>query len=339
MKILYRYISWNLIKNFLLLIGFFSIVIVSSQLLHLPSILYHIGLFKFLQVLFFVNLSFLKYQVFFGFFIASLIVGYSLRENREIYAIYSSGVSRGQLVSPVIWLSIVFVILAGIISLFLVPYANRERAQFITINVKQHILDSVSEKNFMKLSERLTIYVGKKNENSMEDIFIYNGNGGLSISAKKATFRGNHIILKNGYIQIPSQEGFNLLKFEKYDFDLSVDYMKKYEFEDMENEKLINIIKGKNKRQINRAIAVLTDRILFTIPFLFIGIIGFLMGIQVEKSRDTLIGIVVIISIIYMAFNTYFIKLIQKGSINPAVYAVIVIAYFGAILFWLLKKK
>ncbi|WP_029519779.1 LptF/LptG family permease [Persephonella sp. IF05-L8] len=339
MKILYRYISWNLIKNFLLLIGFFSIVIVSSQLLHLPSVLYHIGFFKFLQVLFFVNLSFLKYQVFFGFFIASLIVGYSLRENREIYAIYSSGISRGQLISPVLWLSIVFVVVAGVISLFLVPYANRERAQFITVNVKQHILDSISEKNFMKLSERLTIYVDKKNENSMEDIFIYNGNGGLSISAKEATFKGNHIILKNGYIQIPSQEGFNFLKFEKYDFDLSVDYMKKYEFEDLENKKLIEFIKGKDNKQKNRAIAVLTDRVLFTIPFLFIGIIGLLMGIQIEKSRDTLIGIAVIISIIYMTFNTYFIKLIQKGNLHPAIYLIVVIGYFGVILFWLYRKK
>ncbi|SNZ02133.1 lipopolysaccharide export system permease protein [Persephonella hydrogeniphila] len=338
MKILYRYLSFNIIKYFFILVGFFSVIIVSSQLLHLPSILYHAGIIKFFQILIFVNLSFLKYQLLFGFFIAAVIVGYTIRENREIYAIYSSGVSKKQLLYPVFFVSILFFILSIFISFIVVPYANRERAQFITLNVKKHILDSIVEKNFMKLSDDITIYVHEKDENRMRYIFIHNRKKRVTITAEEANFSDNRLILKNGYIQLPSQDGFNLLKFEKYRFVLDVKYIKKYEFEDLENKILLKIIK-ENRKLKNRALAVLTDRAFYGIPFVFVGVLGFFMGIQLYKSRDTLISIAVIISILYLVMNTYFIKLIQKGSINPVIYGVMLIIYFGILTAYFYKKR
>ena len=338
MKILYKYISIGIAKYFLILIAFFSVVIVSSQLLHLPSIMYHTGIFKFFQTLFFVNLSFFKFQLFFGFFIASLFVGYGLRENREIYAIYSAGISKNQILIPVFVISIFFLIFALIVSMLIVPFANRERAQFITINVKKHILDSLVEKNFMKLSENITIYVQKKENNEMRNIFIFNRKEGLTITAQKAIFINNILTLKNGFIQIPGNNGFNLMKFDTYRFTLDIKYMKKYQFEDLDNETLINIIKTNSKEKF-KAIGVLTDRILFSIPFLFIGVLGFMMGIEMSKNRDSLIGLVVLISIIYLVLNTYSIKLIQKSSINPLFYLLFLIVYFGGITYYFYKKK
>ncbi len=338
MKILYRYIGKSILKYFFILIGFFSVVIVSSQLLHLPSIIYHAGLIKFLQVLFFVNLSFLKYQLFFGFFLSSVLVGYSLRENREIYAIYSAGISKNQLVFPVAVVSLIFVITALFVSLFTVPYANRERAQFITLNVKKHILDSIVQQNFMKLSEDLTIYVTRKDGNKMKDIFIYNRKQGITITAKQAEFFNNRLVLKNGYIQLPSKEGFNILRFEKYRFILDVKYIKRYEFEDLDNETLLKIVRSDYKLK-NQALAVLTDRIFFGIPFIFSGILGFLMGTQINRSRDSIVTLAILISIFYLVINTYFIKLIQKGSINPLIYGVILTLYFGLLMFYFYKKR
>ncbi len=338
MKILYLYIGKSILKYFFVLIGFFSIVIVSSQLLHLPSIIYHAGLIKFLQVLFFVNLSFLKYQLFFGFFLSSVLVGYSLRENREIYAIYSAGISKNQLVFPLAFVSLIFVVIALLVSLFTVPYANRERAQFITLNVKKHILDSIVQQNFMKLSEDLTIYVTKKEDNKMRDIFIYNRAKGITITAKQAEFINNRLILKNGYIQLPSEEGFNILRFEKYRFILDVKYIKRYEFEDLDNKTLLKIVRSDSKLK-NQAVAVLTDRLLFGIPFIFSGILGFLMGVQINRSRDTVVTLAILISIFYLVINTYFIKLIQKGSINPVIYGVILSLYFGLLMFYFYRKR
>ncbi|NPA57886.1 MAG: LptF/LptG family permease [Aquificae bacterium] len=338
MKILYRYLSVNLVKYFLVLIGFFSIVIVSSQLLHLPSILYHTGFIKFLQILFFVNLSFFKYQLFFGVLISSLLIGYSLRENREIYAIYSAGISKGQLIKPVFTVSLLFTVVALLTSLFLVPYANRERAQFITINVKKHVLDAIVEKNFMKLSEDITIYVQGKKENEMEKIFIFQKDKGITITAEKSLFSNNRLLLQNGYIQIPSQEGFNLLKFDKYRFILDIKYIKKYEFEDLDNRTLLEMVKSSKKNR-DKALAVLSERVVFAVPFLFLGVLGFSLGLQVQKSREFVIGLAVILSIVYMVMNTYLLKLLQKGSINPVVYAVAVLVYFGFTTYYFYRKE
>jgi len=338
MKILYRHLCINLVKYFFILLGFFSVVIVSSQLLHLPSILYYAGFFKFLQILLFVNLSFFKYQLFFGFFISALLVGFSLRENREIYAIYSAGISKNQILIPVTVLSVVFVVLSLVVSLIVVPYANRERAKFITINVKKHILDSLLEKNFMRLSDDITIYINSKNKNEMEDIFIFNKVEGITITAKKALFSDNRLTLKNGFIQIPSEEGFNLLKFEKYRFTLDIKYMKKYEFEDMDNKTLIAIIKNDGKEKY-RAVGIMAERLFFSIPFLFTGVLGFMIGLQLNKSRDVLIGLVVLISIVYLVINTYFLKLMQKGSVHPAIYLGILVVYFGGLTYYFYKKN
>ncbi len=313
-------------------------VIVSSQILHLPSILYHAGIIKFLQVLFFVNLSFFKYQLFFGFFLSAVLVGYSLRENREIYAIYSAGISKNQLIVPVAAISLIFVIIALVISLFIVPYANRERAQFITLNVKKHILDSIIQQNFMKLSDDITIYVSKKTGNKMKDIFIYNREKEITITAKQAEFINNRLVLKNGYIQFPSKEGFNILRFERYRFILDVKYIKKYEFEDLDNKTLLKILKSDSKLK-NHALAVLADRVFFSIPFVFSGILGFLIGTQLNKSRDSVITFAILISIFYLVINMYFIKLIQKGSINPVIYGLILTLYFGLLMIYFYKKR
>ncbi|WP_457639424.1 LptF/LptG family permease [Persephonella sp.] len=338
MKILYRYVGTNLIKYFLILTVFFSVVIVSSQLLHLPSILYHAGFFKFLQILAFVNLSFLKFQLLFGFFISALLVGYYIRENREIYAVYACGISKSQLVLPVAVLSVFFVVLALVVSLFVVPFANRERAKFITLNVKKHILDSIVERNFMKLSENITVYVNKKNERHMEDVFIFNKKQGITITAEKAVFSDNKLLLNNGYIQIPSEDGFNLLKFKEYRFVLDVNYIKKYEFEDLDNKALISMIKTNHKDKL-KALGVMAERLFFGIPFMFIGVLGFILGIQVYRSRDALISIVVLISIFYLVINTYFVKLIQKGVIHPAVYGAVLLVYFGGLTFYFYRKN
>ncbi|WP_457642506.1 LptF/LptG family permease [Persephonella sp.] len=337
MKILYRYITKNVLRNFLILIGVFSVVLVSSQLLHLPSIMYHVTFMDFLKLIFLMNLSFLKYQLFFAFFLSVVLFGFSMRESREIYAVYSTGTTKGQLVKPIVIMSIIFLIVSLFVSLFVVPYANRERAQFITLNVKRYFLDAVQEKNFFEMSESITIYTEKKEGNRFENIFIYNKERGQTISAKEASFDTTTFFLKNGYIQIPDEKGFNILKFSDYRFDIDVKYLKRYSFEDYENIELINILKH-NKKDRNKALSVLVDRIFYGIPFLFIGVLGFMIGVKTYKGKDTVIAIAVLISIVYLIINFYFVKLIGKGKINPVVYFIVLTAYFSALTYYFYRK-
>ncbi|WP_457622627.1 LptF/LptG family permease [Persephonella sp.] len=337
MKILYRYITKNILKNFLVLIAVFSIVIVSSQLLHLPSVMYHAEITNFFKLLFLINLSFLKFQLLFAFFLSSALLGFNMRENREIYAVYSAGISKRDLVKPIVIISVCVFIFSLVVSLFVVPYANRERAKFITLSIKRYFLDAVQEKNFFQLSDNVTIYTEKKEGNRFENIFIYNREKGQTISAKEAFFDTTTFFLKKGYIQIPDEKGFNILRFESYRFNVDVEYLKKYSIEDFKNKDLLMII-NKSKKDKNRAISVLTDRVLFSVPFLFIGVLGFMIGIKTQKGKDSVIATTVLISIVYLLLNFYFIKLIGKGKIHPSVYVFVLFTYFSLITYYFYRR-
>ncbi len=338
MKILHKYLVFNILKNFLMLFGVFSVVIISSQLLHIPSIFYHAKLEDFFKLLILINLSFLKFTLLFGFFVASALLGNSLRENREIYAIYSAGISLKQLLKPIFVLSVIFSILALIISLFVVPYANRERAKFITWSVKKYFLDAIQEKNFTKLTDNIIVYAEKKKKNSFENIFFFNKKTGEIITADKAYFEGLNFNLENGSIQIPKENGFNLLIFKEDKFSINVDYEKRFTIEDFSNRELLKIAKS-DDRLNKKALSILVDRITFPIPFLFIGVLGFLIGIKSRKGKDYVLSVVIIISIVYIVLDFYLLKLISKGKLNPVILFAVILSYFYALVYYFYKKR
>jgi len=336
-KILYRYLAVSILKNFLILLGIFSIVIVSSQLLHLPSIIYHAKFTDFLKILLLINFSFFKFILFFGFFISTTLVGYSLRENREIYAIFSAGISLNQLLKPIIYLSLLFFLLAIISSLWLVPFANRERANFITFSVRQYFLDSIQEKNFSNLSQNTVVYVEKREKGKFKNLFFFNKESGQIVTSQEAYFKGLNLTLKNGYIQLPSTNGINLIIFEKDKFIVDIDYIKNYEIEDFDNKKLLNIINSNDKNKY-KALSILAERMFFPIPFLFIGILGFLIGLKSTKGKDYILALSILISIVYISISFYILKIISKGSFNPIIFVIFIILYFGSLVYYFNKK-
>ena len=336
-KLLYRYISAGILKIFLGLIVLFSVIIVSSQFMHLPSVVYFMDFFKFLKLIFFIDFSFFKYQLLFAFILAATLFGYSLKEKREIYAIYASGISTKTLLKPVFFISIFLSIIALIISLFITPYANRERANFITVSVKEYFMESIQPKNFSKVGKDIVIYAKSKKDNLIENLFIHMHKKDWTITAEKAKFIGSNLILENGFIQIPQKNNFDVLFFKKYIFSIDINYIKKYSLEDYENKKLIEIIRKKGKKSL-KAQAILTDRVSFFIPFLFIGVIGFLIGISNISSKEHVLSFSLLISIVYLFINFLSVKLISGGSLPFYSLPVVEFLYFLAIYF-LIKKK
>ena len=337
MKLLYRYILKNLYKSFFMFLALFSVIIISSQFMHLPSVVYFMNIFEFIKLVFFVDFSFFKYQLLFAVFLSAVIVGYNIRENRELYAIYSSGISKDDILKPVKIFSVLFFILSFFVSFFLVPYANRERANFVTVNVKRYFLESVQPKNFSKISSDIVIYAEKKENRKIDNLFIYLQKKGQTITAQKAEFNGTNLILKNGFIQIPEKNGFNILFFKEYTFNIDVKYVKRYSMENYKNKKLFEIAKGNSKKK-NKAVAILTDRFTFSIPFIFIGLIGFLLGIQSFKGREFLVSVAVVIAIGYMLLNFLFIKLVSSGFLPFFVHPVVIFVYFWVIYRYIYSK-
>lgn len=338
MKILDKYLIKNFTKKFLILIGIFSIVITSSQLLHLPSFAYGMNFIDFLNLLLLIDVSFLKYQILFGFFISWLLVGIHLKESNEVYAIYSLGVSQKQILKSVFITTALFSTVVLVISTFLVPYANRERAKFLTVKVKNYILESVQPKNFTKINENISVYVEDKKENTLKNVIIYNKSNRYLVTAKEGIFYQDKIVLSNGYIHIPSEKSFNVLKYEKYSFNLDTSYIKDIPLEDYKTSQLTQVFLSKGPDN-EKAFAVLVDRFFFVIPFLFIGFIGFLSGLNLSHTKEVLLTFTISVSIFYMLINYFFIKLIEKNILFAPIYLTVLLVFFFTILKFIWKKE
>jgi len=324
MKILDKYLIKLFFKNFILLIGLFSLIITSSQLLHLPSFAYSMNIIDFSKLLFLIDISFIKYQLLFAFFISWLLVGISLRDKNEIYAVYSAGISKKQLLKPVFIMTVIFVIIAFVFSTVIVPSANRERYKFLTYKVKSYILENVSPKNFSKINDNVSVYVEKKEKNTFYNILIYNASNGYLITAKEGMFISNNLILKDGYIQLPSEKSFDTIKYEKYTFSLDVSYIKEISMQDFKTKDLLRLAVEED----SKALSILADRFYFAIPFMFLGFIGFLSGINTYRSKETLLTFAVSLSIGYMVLNYYFLKIIEKMPALFFVYPILLIVIF-----------
>ncbi|MEJ5172619.1 MAG: LptF/LptG family permease [Hydrogenothermaceae bacterium] len=324
MRILYRYISVTFIKTFIALTLLFSLIILSSQLLHLPSFVYSMNIIDFLNILALLDVSFMKFQLLFGFLVGWLLVGIKIRESNEIYAIYSLGIDDKQLLKPVLVWTVVFTLIALIFSSIVVPYANRERAKFLTVKVKAYIMDSIQPKNFSKVSENVYVYVEEKKNNNFKNIILHNRSNGFLITAKNGYFYGSYVIFENGYIQLPSKNSYSILKFQKYSFNMDVSYVKDIAVEDFRMSELIKTFPDNR----NKVISILIDRLYFPVPFLFIGMIGFFMGLKFQKSRETLLSITALIGIVYMILNHFFVKLTEKNILFSILYLIILILFF-----------
>lgn len=337
MKILYKYISKQFVKNFLILVGLFSLIIISSQMLHLPKFVYSMNMLDFFGILSLLSLSFIKFQIFFGFFLAWLLVGIRLKENNEIYAVYSLGVEKIQLLKPIFIWGIIFSIVALLTSTVISPYANRERAKFLTAKVKSYILDSIQPQSFSKVSENIYVYVDKKEDNRFHGIILQNLSNGFLITAKNGFFMENYIILEDGYIQIPSEKSYSLMNFKRYSFNIDVSYMKEIAIEDIKTLDIIKLIKTDDEKR-NKLLSILSDRLLFPIPFLFIGVIGFTAGLLIHKSKEFLLSIVISVGILYMILNYTFTNMIEKNWMFILIYPLTLISIFGFISIILYKK-
>lgn len=338
MRILYRYLSTEFLKFFIILIFLFSLVVTSSQLLHLPGFVYSMNLIDFLNIIFLVDISFLKFQILFGFFIAWLLTGIKIRESNEIYAIYSLGIANKDLLKPVLFWTAIFSIIAMMFSSIVAPYANRERAKFLTAKVRSYILESLQPKNFSKISETVYVYIDKKENNRFENIILHNRANGFIITAKDGYFHGNYIILNNGFIDLPSKDAYSLISFKKYSFNIDVSYLKETSLYDKETSELMNII-FQNQIDSNRAKSILLERLFFPIPFIFIGFIGFFLGINLRRSKELLLAVVILIGIIYMVSNHIFVKLMERNVSFGAAYLLLLTVYFSTILMFSLKSK
>ena len=123
------------------------------------------------------------------------------------------------------------------------------------------------------------------------------------------------------------------MKFKRYELKLDINYKKDYTYDDFKLKRLIELTSSSDKNEKNKAYSVIFERIGYVIPFLFIGVIAFFIGVGIEKEKEILLGGIILFIILYTFVNFYLLKLIEKGILNPFVYLAIIslIMYISAV--------
>jgi lipopolysaccharide export system permease protein len=149
------------------------------------------------------------------FLLATILVYNNFLNTREIIILKNCGLTRFQLLKPIIFLSIIAVFLSYFLTLYSIPKSYQK-----TIEVKNKIwnnmsLNLFSEGNFTQF-KNFTFYVEKKNDNNFNNILIYKKDikGDILVQAKDVLIAGENIKLNNGFVEKIKTKEF--LFFDSY---------------------------------------------------------------------------------------------------------------------------
>ena len=183
-----------------------------------------------------------------GFFIGLMLVFGRLYVDHEMAVLNGSGISRHQLARMLIPLTLVFMLLQGVLMLWMSPWGLRQFEQLTTSQAVRTGFDLVRPKEFIS-SGPYTIYAGDLSEDrrNLKDIFFYQraekeGKPDVMILAKEATRvevandTANVVDLVQGrrYEIYPGQPKYTQAEFQSYRLRLENDKEAKFESSEVE---------------------------------------------------------------------------------------------------------
>ncbi|MGQ9374847.1 LPS export ABC transporter permease LptF [Acinetobacter tandoii] len=183
-----------------------------------------------------------------GFFIGLMLVFGRLYVDHEMAVLNGSGISRHQLARMLIPLTLVFMLLQGVLMLWMSPWGLRQFEQLTTSQAVRTGFDLVRPKEFIS-SGPYTIYAGDLSEDrrNLKDIFFYQraekeGKPDVMILAKEATRvevandTANVVDLVQGrrYEIYPGRPKYTQAEFQSYRLRLENDKEAKFESSEVE---------------------------------------------------------------------------------------------------------
>jgi lipopolysaccharide export system permease protein len=161
-------------------------------------------------------------------FICVLVVVTRSYRDSEMVVWFASGLSLVRWIRPVLTFVLPLVILTGVLSLFVTPWAKMKSSEFIQRFEKREDLKKVSPGQFKESSSsnRVFFVEGVSGESTVvQNVFVNTVEGKLStvVVAKEGVIEGDgrggqFLVLKNGrrYQGTPGQADFQSMEFERY---------------------------------------------------------------------------------------------------------------------------
>jgi lipopolysaccharide export system permease protein len=154
-------------------------------------------------------------------------------QDSEMVVWFSAGLSLSRWIRPVLVFGMPIVILTGLLSFFVTPWANRQNAEFKERFEKREDVASVQPGKFHESASVDRIYSVEANAadpSKVKNVFVnINQNGKTSVIVSKegteeTDAKGDkYLVLSKGrrYDGVPNQPDFELMEFERYKFFLA----------------------------------------------------------------------------------------------------------------------
>ena len=229
-----RYILRQCLSVMLFVTGALTAAVWLAQSLKLVDLIVNRGLSAevFLYLAMLIVPRFLDIVIPIATFIAVLFVFNKLTTESELVVMRAAGLSPFGLAKPVLELAAISWAILMLLSLYLLPASNREFKD-LQFEIRNRFVSSLlQEGSFTTLSDKLTIYIGSRNERG-EVIGLMidderDPKGPITILAERGAFAdtggGSRIIMVNGNRQQYERDTgkFSVLTFDRYVLDLDM---------------------------------------------------------------------------------------------------------------------
>ena len=338
-----RYIFKELIPPYALNLLFFIFVFLMRQILEITNVIvnYQVGLAAFFLMLVYSMPYFLAYIIPMSVMMGVLLTFLRLSSDNEIVALKASGISLYHLLPPVIFFSVINVLITGFMGVYGVPWGQQSYKQMAMEVVQSNFNVGLKERQFNDSFDGVMFYVNKIDftNNSLKDVYIEDQrNPGLSttiVSPKGRIY--NHgddfsvsLSLYNGMINQVNlkNRAVHATRFDTYELQLDLKEAVKNIREKPRDEKEMGLnelaaflkVETPDTRKYYSVWVEFHQK--FSIPFacLALGLLAVPLGVQSTSSRKSAgLGIGLMAFLVYYLLLSAGLLFSEAGDLNPVI--------------------
>ena len=280
----------------------------------------------------------------------------------EFIILYTSGVKKMQLVNLLLFTSVIILIFNLILSTLITPLALNKSRQILASQNYESFLPTIKIQQFSDSFKGFTIFVEKKVNNEIKNIFLHDKNNNLkslssdsentttiTVVAENGLIDNKKLVLLNGQIISTKKNSSNeIVKFEQLNIDLSklsTAVVKKPKIQETSTIKLLDcFLKGKsqflissfcNENYKKESLSTLNKRIIIPIYLPILALIATLLLIRSEKFYFKKINIflysfiVLLFTQLAVKYTGYNFIILLSFSILPVILAVTFYIYLN----------
>ena len=273
----------------------------------------------------FIPLSFLVTIVFF--------IGKQIEE-KEFTILWSAGVKKIHMVNLLLLSSLIILIFYLIFSTLITPYTLNQSRKLLSDKTAISIFPILKENQFIDAYKGVTLIVGKKMENEVQNVFIFDNsnnfkslqsnnakNESLNIIAQQGIAEKDRLVLLNGQLvtTMADNKKSKIVKFDQMNLNLGSienNIIKKPKIQETSTIQLINCFTNKfhknsfcNEKAKKEVIPTLNRRIILPIYIPIISLISCLLLANTKKNNLILNKITIfLLSFFTLLFSELFIR-------------------------------